>query len=222
MRALDLYCGAGGASKGLVRAGFEVIGVDKNPQPHYPYQFIQADARRFPLDGFDFVWASPPCQKHTALKFMYNAKAHEDLIPETRQRLIESGIPFVIENVEGAPLHNPITLCGTHFDLGVAYKGRWFELQRHRLFEAHGFTIPQPICCHQHPVIGVYGGHVRCRTIWRNTGVDFPDCDRKLLASAALGIDWMTMGELSQAIPPDYAECIAHWAIPQINPQRAL
>src|ERR1041384_7597678 len=103
-RALDLFCGAGGAAMGLYRAGFEVTGVDLKPQPSYPFRFIQADALTFPLAGYDFIWASPPCQAHTAMRTMPDAKKHPDLIPATRDLLRRSGLPYVIENVEGAPL----------------------------------------------------------------------------------------------------------------------
>src|SRR5512135_844069 len=95
----------------------EIVGVDIKPQPRYPFTFVQADAMTFPLEGYDFIWASPPCQAHTALRKMWNSKPHADLIPQTRERLVAAGIPYVIENVPGAPLSNPIRLCGTAFGL---------------------------------------------------------------------------------------------------------
>jgi DNA (cytosine-5)-methyltransferase 1 len=197
MKALDLFCGAGGASMGLHRAGFDVTGVDIAPQPRYPFHFIQADALTFPLDGYDFVWASPPCQAHTMMKTMYNAKPHADLIPATRAKLKAWGGPYIIENVIGAPLLSPVLLCGTMFHLGSGDA----ELRRHRLFESNRFLMA-PDCRHvQLRVIGVYGGHGRDRRRKKNTQ-DFSTEARR----EAMGIDWMAGNELSQAIPPVYAE----------------
>lgn len=223
-RALDLFCCAGGAGMGLHRAGFEVVGVDIRPQPNYPFEFIQADALTYPLDGFDFVWASPPCQAHTSMKTMHNAKDHEDLIPATRARLVASGIPWAMENVMGAPLKNPIMLCGTMFGLGVDDA----ELRRHRLFETSEPILLVPQCQHgARATIGIYGGHARNRKR-RTIGVYGEGCrdsrrkmDRGVEdfsiedGRAAMGIDWMTTAELSQAIPPVYSEFIGREAIRQ-------
>src|SRR5262245_41316846 len=114
-RLADLFCGAGGAGMGYHRLGFEVVGVDIKPQPNYPFEFHQADALTFPLEGFDAVHASPPCQHASALSVMANAGEYPDLIPPTRERLIASGLPYVIENVVGAVLIGPFTLCGASF-----------------------------------------------------------------------------------------------------------
>ena len=139
MKALDLFCGAGGATKGLQRAGFYVVGVDINPQPRYcGNEFIQADALTFPLDGYDLIWSSPPCQGYIQRNKNLETK-HPKLIEPIRQRLSASGTPYVIENVPGAPLLSPITLCGTSFDLKVL---------RHRIFESV-FFISQPSCAHK-------------------------------------------------------------------------
>lgn len=146
LRAVDLFCGAGGATRGLQLAGFHVTGIDHRPQPRYVGDhFIQADALAPPVDlrEFDLIWASPPCQAHTALKSMWNKRHHEDRIPETRTMLIASGRPYVIENVPGAPLKATIRLCGTMFGLRCDDA----ELQRHRWFETN-FGVLEPPCRH--------------------------------------------------------------------------
>jgi DNA (cytosine-5)-methyltransferase 1 len=206
-KALDLFCCAGGAGMGLYRAGFDVIGVDIRPQPRYPFPFVQADATNPPFDvaTFDFIWASPPCQAHTDLKSAWNAKVHVDLIPQTRALLEASGKPYAIENVVGAPLRSSLMLCGTQFDLGTGDA----ELWRHRHFEMN-FPVPMRFCRHRERprVIGVYGGHGRDRRRVANTQ-DYSTEQRR----EAMGIDWMTGMELSQAIPPAYSEFIGRAAI---------
>ena len=142
-----------------------MTGVDLEAQPHYIGDaFIHVTRSRSPLGflaRFDLIWASPPCQAHTALKVLHNAHKHPDLVAATRAILIASGRPYVIENVVGAPLVNLIMLCGTSFDL-QAPNGA--QLQRHRLFEA-SFPIVAPLCAHDktRPTIGIYGGHFRDR-----------------------------------------------------------
>ena len=202
MRALDLFCGAGGASSGLCDAGFEdVIGVDISFQKHYPYVFHQADAMTFPLKGFDFIWASPPCQAHSRLNGI-NQKKYADFIGPIRKRLLATGIPFVIENVVGAPLIDPVTLCGSMFGLGV-----W----RHRIFEAHGFTIPALKCDHAKvPLpIDVTGTGGPCAKRATAGGGIHRKPKNMAQASAVMGIYWMTRKEIVQSIPPAYAEHIA-------------
>ena len=181
---------------GLHRAGFDVTGVDLIPQPHYPFRFIQADALQTPLDSFDLIWASPPCQAHTTLRGLGKAKTSDiDLIPTIRQRLQKAGCSFwVIENVVGAPLENPARLCGSSFGLAV---------RRHRLFEAN-FSIPRLLCsCRSRRNTGVYG---------KRPGDRLPDGVHRAAnlaeGRAAMGIDWMNWRELTQAIPPAYAEHI--------------
>ena len=210
-RVLDLFCGAGGAAAGYSRAGFDVVGVDINPQPRFPFTFIQADALTLPVEfirTFHFVHASPPCQAHTAMKTMPSAKAHPDLIPATRAMLKASGKPYVIENVEGAPLLSTVTLCGCMFNLGA----QGCRLQRRRQFEC-SFPVEQPKCSHsgREPDIGIYGGHARRRaeSAGGRTTRDVWIGGHKAAASEAMGIDWMTMAEISEAIPPAYSHFVA-------------
>ena len=225
-RLLDLFCGAGGAAMGYHRAGFDVVGVDIKPQPHYPFEFHQADALTFPLDGFDAIHASPPCQAYTLMRHM-GKRAGEgapDLVDATRLRLEGSGVPWVMENVVGSPLDNPLVLCGSAFGLGV---------RRHRLFESSHLIFRAP-CDHRPgswPVavwgdgrpsrrearrehrgpIAVYGDHPEDAAIHRANS-DAPGLTRRAatlaVASVAMGIDWMDWREITQAIPPAYTEWI--------------
>ena len=191
-RLLDLFCGAGGAAMGYHRAGFDVVGVDIKPQKNYPFEFRQADAMTYPLDGFDAIHASPPCQGYSRLAVMHPGRTYPMLVGETRDRI--AGLPHVIENVEGAPLVEPVMLCGSMFGLGVE-RG---HLRRHRLFECT-FPALTPPCQHIGPAVGVYGhgGHSgKHRMLY------------KAEAAIAMGIDWMTRDELCQAIPPAYTEFI--------------
>lgn len=197
MRALDLFCGAGGASAGLAAAGFDVTGVDIEPQPEYPFRFIQADALVFPLDGYDFIWASPPCQAFTAYKRRPNhVEPAPNLIETMRHRLWTLSCPWVIENVVGAPLRSPILLCGSMFGL---------EVRRHRCFELNRF-IQVPDCNHRRrPQYPQATNRKNQRStvevgVWR-----IPlETQRK-----AMGIQWMSRERLSQAVPPAYAEWLA-------------
>lgn len=197
LRALDLFCGAGGATKGLQRAGFYVVGVDINPQPRYcGDEFHQADAMTFPLDGFDFIWASPPCQKYSAAT-RHLAKESPKLIEPVRERLVGTQSAYCIENTPGAPLLQPITLCGLSFGLNV---------KRHRLFETN-FPVRAIPCVPGHPGdwYVIFGHEVRSRRHGHAAG------RKNKLAEGrkAMDIDWMTRGELSESIPPAYSEYIA-------------
>lgn len=208
--ALDLFCGAGGASMGLYLAGFDVIGVDIAAQPHYPFPFIQADALRPPVDlrKFDLIWASPPCQAYVPLA--KKDGRHPKLIEPTRRMLRLAGRPFVIENVELAPLINPIRLCGSMFGLGV---------RRHRCFEYTGFML-EPECRHrmQGDDIRAYYGKPGW-LVWSRGGAQVQKAGRKPLlrgstdeAPRDMGINWMTWDELREAIPPAYSEFIGRHA----------
>jgi DNA (cytosine-5)-methyltransferase 1 len=204
-RLLDLFCCAGGCSTGYARAGFDVDGVDLAPQPDYPFRFHRANALRYPLTGYQAIAASPPCKVHTALRHTVDVDAalfdvHEDLIGPIRDRLIDAGVPYVIENVVGAPLIDPAVYCGSSFGLAV---------RRHRLFETNWHLVAPP-CDHaaQPEVLGVYGtGGADAGRAARGGGGG-----RKVSgadAAAALGIDWTTdQRRLSQAIPPAYTEHI--------------
>jgi DNA (cytosine-5)-methyltransferase 1 len=194
---LDLFCGAGGAARGYVEAGFEVVGIDHRPQPRYPYRFIQGDALDRELwPECDVIHASPPCQAYSQLAGMHPNRDYPMLIPQTRAALRAAEVPYVIENVVGAPLDDPLLLCGSMFGLRV-HRG---DLRRHRLFEC---SLPlQPLDC-QHrkgfPSVGVYGhgGHSgKPRMLY------------KAEAAEIMEIDWMTRDELTQAIPPAYTRYI--------------
>ena len=195
-RLLDLFCGAGGCSVGYARAGFQVVGVDIKPQPRYPYEFHRADAMTFDLDGFDVVHASPPCQRFSRTRHLRDAQGRTDttvdLLTPTLERLREWGGVWVVENVPGAPVPNPVTLCGSAFGLKV---------RRHRLFGSP-LMLMGVRCRHTERPVGVYhrmadniphGGRT-ARTLTE--------------ARQVMGIDHMTWTELTQAIPPAYTEHI--------------
>ena len=218
MRVLDLYSGAGGAALGLQQAGFEeVVGVDVVPQPNYPGRFIQADAIRFleiaDLSIFDFAWGSPPCQKYSSLRHAPGVHRDADLIGPTRELLIRSGLPWVLENVEGArnELRNPALLCGSMFGLETDPYPHGWRLERHRLFET-SFPLLVPQCQHDdRPVCGIYGGHFRDRRRARGTNYRIGSNIPTELGFKAMGIprDAMTVAEISDAIPPAYSKFIA-------------
>lgn len=220
-KLLDLFCCAGGAGMGYMRAGFDVTGVDVVVHERSPYPVMQADA--LSLDpgwiaaNFDAIHASPPCQGYTTLKHAPGAKGAPQLIAQTRDLLERTGLPYVIENVEmaGFDMKAPVLLCGTMFELGT----QGYDLHRHRLFEAN-FRLDFPAHVHRdRPVIGVYGGHARNRSV-RHGGRKTKDTwhgGHKLAASKAMGIDWMTLAELSEAIPPAYTEFVGRQLLAQIN-----
>jgi DNA (cytosine-5)-methyltransferase 1 len=211
-RLLDLFCGAGGAAMGYHRAGFDVVGVDIKPQPHYPFEFHQADALTFPLDGFDAIHASPPCQAYSITKNAHD-REHPRLVGPTRDRLLSSGLVWVMENVEGAPFIDPVTICGSMFDLRAwdHYIGQTVQLKRHRLFESPVMLMAPGPCRHVKGmrVGGVYGGawsknRSTDPTVKRTGGYAPPDDVQRML----MGIDWMPRKPLAQSIPPAYTEWI--------------
>lgn len=199
---LDLFCGAGGAGMGYHLAGFEVIGVDIKHQPRYPFAFIQADALEFlasaKLQGFDLIHASPPCQAYSVANNIHQ-REHPRLIEPLRALLVAAGKPYVIENVIGAPLLNPVMLCGMMFGLKVF---------RHRLFETDPAILVMPHARHGREQIGVNG--FCCVAGHGDSGRGRIAADHRHIArwKVAMGIDWMTRDELAQAIPPAYTQWI--------------
>jgi DNA (cytosine-5)-methyltransferase 1 len=212
-RLLDLFCGAGGAAMGYHHAGFDIVGVDLAPQPRYPFEFVQADALEYPLDGYDAIHASPPCQAYSraTLAQRNGGNAYPDLLALTRDRLNTTGVPWVIENVPGAPMRPDFKLCGCIFGL---------ELRRERWFETswHAFDLRLG-CHHPHPVVSVVGhdSPSSVRTAWRQHHGRNPSINDY---RAAMGIDWMTGDELSQAIPPAYTQHIGHYLLNAIRHQQ--
>jgi len=209
-KLLDLFCCQGGAGMGYHRAGFDVVGVDLFPQPRYPFAFHQRDAVEFlRIHGkrFDAIHASPPCQAFTnAQKLMGNE--HPDFIAPTRELLLELGLPFVIENVPGAPLKDPFELCGSMFGLGT---------YRHRLFETN-FYVDVP----EHPK------HVARTTKMGRKPVDgemmhvvgnFSGVEK---AKRAMGIDWMNRDGLRESIPPAYSEYIGNYLMAEVRNRKLL
>lgn len=234
-RLLDLFCGAGGAGMGYSEAGFEVVGMDIEPQKHYPFPFRQMDALKCMellikggpvnfflenaqcsrqvtvfLDSIDVIHASPPCQGYSCVKVMHTTrhKTYPMLIEPVRKSLRDSDLPYVIENVPGCPLIDPITLCGVMFDLKVF---------RHRLFESN--VQLQALAHIPHGDRRIGKGGFCCVAGHGDSGRDrvpknhrTADCMR-----AAMGIDWMTRSEITQAIPPAYTVYIGKQLIEQLK-----
>jgi len=205
MRLLDLFCKAGGAGEGYRRAGFHVTGVDIQPQPNNPHTFFQDDAVEFLKkyhNDYDAIHASPPCQGYSKLGKIHTGRKWPMLIEVIRELLKKSGRPFIIENVETAPLQGYSDLFGTH---GVLLCGSMFGLgtkrgylRRHRLFET-SFALPQPACNHKGRAVGVYGHggeSGKHLMLYREE------------AAEAMQINWMSRDEMCQAIPPAYTQFI--------------
>lgn len=203
MKLLDLFCGAGGASMGYHQAGFDdITGVDINPQPRYPFKFVQADAMMFNLSGYNVVVASPPCQAYTNAQRI-RSNTHVDYIATLRTRLKKANLPWCIENVIGVPLIAPVMLCGTMFGI---------KTYRHRLFETSFFCRepqhtehPEPSQKMGRPI--VEGEYIHIVGHFSNVQ----------LARKVMQIDWMTRDELSEAIPPAYTKYIGKYLLAAVK-----
>ena len=221
-KLLDLFCCAGGCAKGYHDVGFEILGVDIVDRPNYPYDFVKMDAIEFletmDLREFDVIHASPPCQRYSKLKHLSNDIEkwdlnHVDLVDVTREALKKTGKPYVIENVEGAPLINPIKLYGSQFPN--------LYTQRPRLFESN-ILLKEPNTPRQKHKTGKLGsgpaedGFITVAGIKPQRGMN--ETQMKLYYGFALGgIDWMSLEELTQAIPPAYTEFIGKQIIEYLD-----
>ncbi len=205
-KLLDLFCGAGGCAVGYSRAGFDVVGVDLEYMRDYPFDFVQGDALAYVAanwQNFDAIHASPPCQAYSEMqKIWKNKTEHPDLIVPTREALLSTGLPYVIENVVGAPLRADLLLCGTMFGLRII---------RHRIFECNFQVGATNIPCNHSDVYDPWHG--------KKDANKFRE---------AMGINWMRdsgggkrKGTLSQAVPPAYTEYIGKQLIKNIGPSLA-
>jgi DNA (cytosine-5)-methyltransferase 1 len=208
-KLLDLYCCGGSASYGYEQAGFEVTGVDIDRQPRYKGHFIQSDAIEYLKNNwfeYDAIHASPPCQKYSfsSKQFRDKGKDYPDLIEATRAELIATGKLYVIENVPGSPLINPVELCGAMFGL---------RTYRHRLFESN-FTITPP----EHP-----------EHLFKNAKMGRPAKDNEFIqyvghfpgvkeVGEMVGTPWLGQYELAQSIPPQYTKFIGNQLMKLLNP----
>jgi DNA (cytosine-5)-methyltransferase 1 len=202
-RLLDLFCGAGGASMGYYLAGFTPVGVDLHPQPNYPFEFHQADALTYDYTGFDLIHASPPCPLFSSATPESHKHLHQDLITPIRPLLQRTGAPYIIENVPGSPLRNPITLCGSSFGLNI---------RRHRLFESNLPLYPLP-CVHawQLPHFDQRNRPMKVHLI----GGSGP-ANAQAIWGKAMDIDWMTRYEVKDAVPPAYTRYLGAQALAYI------
>ncbi|WP_206302712.1 DNA cytosine methyltransferase [Streptomyces sp. WAC 01529] len=219
----DFCCKEGGASFGYYLAGFDVVGFDREPQPRYPFPFVQTDLREIDPEwlrqNFDGAAGSPPCWAHSDLAHR-TGREYEDFIPETRELFEASGLPYVMENVEGAPLRTPLTLCGTMFE--------GLRVSRHRLFESNVLlTAPRP-CPKRHPLHFTHDkrkAHYGQLDEWSAfVTVTGGGNSSKAAAEDAMGIPagWMTKDGLNQAIPPAYTEWIGRQLAEHIVAERTV
>jgi len=214
VKVLDLFCGSGGAAKGLEKYADSILGIDLNPQPYYPYDFIQCDIFNLPdefFQEFDFIWSSPPCQAYSiGTKWNRNlGYEYPDLVAQTRELLDKTGLPYVIENVPGAPIRKDLILCGDMWDMKII---------RHRHFEIEGFHVVQPK--HRNhkgfvasgEKIGVFKGQKHRKRFVKNnkhyTIAGHQDGTIKQWQDA-MEINWVKdKHKLAQCVPPKYSEYI--------------
>ena len=227
--ALELFAGEGGATRGLMAAGFDVIAVDvkRSVVAHNPAWMTLTEDWRAAVEAArrpSFVWASPPCQRYSHGTVAGHAHKHPDLIGEVRDYLLDWGVPFVLENVERAPLRHDAVLCGASFGLTANDGQRDLYLRRHRIFEAHGFELwnPPPCACRDYEARGYV-----CGGVYGGARSDFDEArkirkggyvpkDRRV-REALLGLppDAMTLKGMDECIPPIYAEWVARQFLEQ-------
>ena len=204
----DFGCKAGGASTGLAKAGFDVVGVDIEPQPRYPYAFIQEDALTSSLDGFDAFWASPTCQEYSraSIQWRKKGKKYPDWLAQIRERLIASGKPYIIENVEGAPLINPTKLTASNFGL---------RIRRTRLFET-SFEMPlilvKPTNHTNFRMCRPLRLDEEITPVGHFTGIN--------LVKQITGFHWMNQEELAEAIPWQFSEFLGKYLLAEVMRNR--
>lgn len=222
-RILDMYCGDGGAAMGYHQAGFEVVGIDIRERHRFPFRYVQGSVLKLRpawiRKNFQVVHASPPCQAHTTLKVLHSDGHHKDYLPQTRELLEDLGLPYIIENVPGAPLIDPLTLCGSSFGLTV---------RRHRLFEFGGGLELEGLPCehswqsrHQpYPQKRYHNGEVNIRMaghVGVYGGGQGLGEGEVTLWKVAMGIDWMGKEGLAQAIPPAYTRYLGKQVLAQLS-----
>jgi DNA (cytosine-5)-methyltransferase 1 len=228
-RLLDLFCGEGGAARGYARAGFDVDGVDQNPNVgrRYPYTFSPGDALEYARTfgrQYDVIHASPPCQLYS-VSHNAHTKQHPDLLAPTRDVLDELGVPYVIENVPGAPMLNPITLCGAAFGLTATdIDGTPLVLRRHRLFESNLWLTPVECECliyrdRGFKVGGAYGNGSETPEQAKVRGGGYTPVPA--VRAELLGIGWMTRNGLSQSIPPAYTQYLGEQLLEHLDAEVA-
>ncbi len=225
-RLLDLYCCEGGASVGYHEAGFDVVGVDlfeKNTRSRYPFHSFVGDAVEYANDHgheYEAIAASPPCHRYSITNAARKAD-YPDLIGATREALAATGKPYIIENVVGAPLVDPVELCGCMFGMSaVDTDGVVLHLRRRRLFESNvALTAPRP---HDHEgqewIGGCYGGARRDKYEAKHERKGGYVPRSKAVVQALMGIDWMTWKGMHQAIPPTYTEHLGRQLLATVKP----